>query len=151
MFLRNIVGGPLWNELSSEWLRSGAGSVVLYTAPFHPGAAFIRKGSVGRYARAVSRSGLVLWMARHPSVAVADENLQALRISIWHRATMLGMVPAPYGILMVTGLPAAGDFHAMARHPVLGEAPQQGADLWLDLGGGRVLSFLPRPRRQYCT
>src|SRR6185437_14402396 len=93
-FLRNIAQGPIWREMESR------GSAAILRARLGDfGASLIAKGKVGRHFRAISRNGLVLWMSALPMSECCDAMLR-LRISIWHRASLPGERPSPWGLLV---------------------------------------------------
>lgn len=138
-FLQKIAFGPL-----CPLTLDSSEPVLLDVELCSLNGAFIPKGRVGRHYRAISRNGLILLLSPQPLNNYQDSLVQ-LRMSVWHRASLPGQTPSPWGILL-----CVRDRHfppdekptqsllkatlAPARHP--------SAKIALDLGGERFINFL---------
>jgi hypothetical protein len=69
-----------------------------------------------------------------------------VRISSWHRAHLLREGPKPWGILLCANAVKSfrhGDFRRDCLRTVLTREQMGNAQLSIDLGGQRILNFLP--------
>jgi hypothetical protein len=105
--------------------------------------ALIAKGTVGRHHRAVSRNGRVLLASAAPLDGLAGQTVR-LNVSVWHRATLPGDQPEPFGVLLAAwperGPAPPGE---PCYHAVVTEAPPPDGALHIDLGGLRILTLVP--------
>lgn len=138
-FLRNIAQGPIWREMESR------GSAAILRARLGDfGASLIAKGKVGRHFRAISRNGLVLWMSALPMSECCDAMLR-LRISIWHRASLPGERPSPWGLLVYVEPCPSAAAGSPPPQPLydgrFGSCASPNAALSIELSDRRFLNF----------
>ena len=105
------------------------------------GPAFIPKGRVGRHARSISRSGLILLMDARPRQTL-DSGAAEVHLGIWRRVVLPGQPPEPYGIVLVLRAPQRAGRAGTIFQARLGQGAAPGAALCLDVGAGQLLSFV---------
>jgi hypothetical protein len=129
----------LWDDLE----RQGAESLRLRAELCDFGHAFISKGRIGRHARSISRSGLILLMNSMTSEEL-EGTMADIHLSVWHRSILPQRPPEPYGVLL-TLRPALrnrfGDRVTSTYIAALRDASSPDSVLSLDVGGGRILVF----------
>ncbi|MGH9684841.1 MAG: hypothetical protein ACRD4S_14660 [Candidatus Acidiferrales bacterium] len=145
LFLSSIAAGSLWSEFDS-----GIWSSMLLDVTLPPiASAFIAKGKVGRYNRAIARNGMVLLLSSCELPKLERSRIR-MRISIWHRVVLPGDRPAPHGLLFVAdafkgGGMQGGNAQDSALQSLAGSlsgSHDTSALLSIDLGGGRFLNFV---------
>jgi hypothetical protein len=139
-FLREIARGPLWRNFQSSLETSISLDVELCSL----NGVFIPKGRVGRHHRAISRNGLIILMSPR-LLADYQSTLVQLQLAIWHRTTLKGELPKPWGILLCIRdprvLPDGARTQSLLK-ATLDSTSHSAARLSLDLGGERFINFV---------
>jgi hypothetical protein len=99
---------------------------------------FLPKGAVGQGYRSIARNGRILLCSDRPVQDLAGR-LARLRLQTWHRATLPGDVPAPFGILLCVRCHDRPPTHSVR----LVRATDPAGELALDVGGLMALEFRP--------
>ena len=136
--LESIISGPLLKLAGPESLRFQA--VLCDLRP-----RFIPKCRVGRGYRAVSRNGRVLLATNSPMDELIEREVE-IRLQPWRKVILPGERPETYGVLMCARCldPSlrSGSESEAAYHSCLVSEPQSNADLAVDVGGGKILTFI---------
>jgi hypothetical protein len=107
---------------------------------------FPAKAGVGPGQRAVARNGRVLLCSDCPLAALTGQ-VASVRLQTWHRVSLPGDLPAPYGVLLcIRCLDRAPGPEPPLFMTRLVQRSEAAGDLHLDLGGELVLEFRTPPR-----